>query len=312
MGQLTVIEAQSAQEWQDIVSNCFIPLDCSAFEDGFRGRMEHVRLDERISVSSARSSGHIAHRTEHTARHAENDDLHISLQLESTGVVAQDGRSAAVVPGSVSSYATDAAYRLDYTASGQHQVVIQVSRSSLGIPNRLIDASCRRLLVPTNASTRTLFTWAMELQPHAAAATPSGLDDLAEATRDLTATMFRSSFSSGQVMPQTGAGLLSTIEDHLRHYAGDSDLSLDRVAHSHYISRRKLYLLFEMKGTTPADRLRRIRLEMGEQLLRTGRLPVNEIAYRVGFSDPTTFARAFRREYGCTPRDYRRAGRLAA
>lgn len=312
MSKMAVLEAQCADEWQDIVSNCFIPLTCSAFEPGFIGKMEHVRLDERISVSSARSSGHIADRTARTARQADNDDLHVSLQISSSGVVSQQGNSTPVTPGSVVSYATDAAYHLDYSASGQHQVVIQVSRSSLGIPNRLIDDACRRLLVPTGRSTRTLYAWATSLQGRAVHATASGLEDLAETTRDLAATMFRSSFSSSEVMPQTGAGMLATIEEHLQHHADDPDLSLDRVAHSHYISRRKLYLLFEAAGTTPADHLRRIRLEMGAKLLREGRDPVTEIAFRVGFADPTTFARAFRREYGCNPRDYRRPELVAA
>ncbi|WP_281887197.1 AraC family transcriptional regulator [Agromyces rhizosphaerae] len=298
-------EVQTADEWEDIVSRCFVPLSCLSFEECFYGRMEHLRIDDRLTVSSVESAGHSAERTARTARHADGDDLHLSLQLGSTGLVAQNERSVRVGPGSVTSYATDQAYYLDYSPPSQRQLIIQVSRSSLGIPNRLIDESCRRLLVPSNASTRTLFAHASALRSAVPLATPSGVDELAEATRDLAATMIRSSFTASEVLPQTPAALLATIEEHLRHHAADPELSLDSVAHRHYISRRKLYLLFERNDTTPADFLRRTRLRIGERMLRDEDDPVADVAVRAGFSDPTTFARAFRREYGATPREYR-------
>ncbi|QTX03589.1 AraC family transcriptional regulator [Agromyces archimandritae] len=305
---MDVLEVQTADDWEDIVSRLFVPLSCLSFEDRFYGRMAHLQLDDRLAIASVTTAGTSAERTARTASHADSDDLHLSLQVNSTGIVSQNERRVRVSPGSVTTYATDEAYHLDYSAPAQRQLIVQVSRSSLGIPNRLIDDSCRRLLVPSNASTRTLFTYASALQDRAPLATATGLDELAETTRDLAATMIRSSFTASGVMPQTSAGLLATIEDHLRHHATDAGLSLEAVAHRHYISRRKLYLLFERVGTTPADYLRRHRLGLARTLLAAGSIPVGEVAFRAGFSDPTTFARAFRREYGCTPREFRGGG----
>lgn len=302
---MEVQEVETADDWEDIVSRCFVPLTCLSFEERFRGRMEHLRIDDRLTVSSVESAGHSAERTARTARRADGDDLHLSLQLHSTGLVAQNERSVRVSPGSVTTYATDQGYYLDYSAPQQRQLIVQVSRSSLGIPNQLIEESCRRLLVPSNASTRTLFSHASALRQAVPLATASGVHELAEATRDLAATMIRSSFTTTEVLPQTPAALLATVEEHLRHHASDPDLSLEAVAHRHYISRRKLYLLFERNDTTPADFLRRTRLRMGERMLRELDAPVADVAVRAGFSDPTTFSRAFRREYGATPREYR-------
>ncbi|SEQ47150.1 AraC family transcriptional regulator, transcriptional activator of pobA [Loktanella sp. DSM 29012] len=48
------------------------------------------------------------------------------------------------------------------------------------------------------------------------------------------------------------------------------------------------------------------RLELACKRLAYTRQPITVIAYDLGFSDPTHFARAFRKGIGCTPRAYRK------
>lgn len=45
---------------------------------------------------------------------------------------------------------------------------------------------------------------------------------------------------------------------------------------------------------------------VAERLLRHGRLPIATVSRQLGFADPATFSRAFRRWYGTTPREYRK------
>jgi AraC-like DNA-binding protein len=41
------------------------------------------------------------------------------------------------------------------------------------------------------------------------------------------------------------------------------------------------------------------------ELLRAGRLGITQIAYQLGYGDAANFTRAFRREAGCSPSEFR-------
>ena len=49
-----------------------------------------------------------------------------------------------------------------------------------------------------------------------------------------------------------------------------------------------------------------IRVEEAKQLLETSEISVEEIGHAVGYEDPTSFRRLFKREVGLTPAAYRR------
>ncbi|WP_158623632.1 helix-turn-helix domain-containing protein [Corallococcus llansteffanensis] len=59
-------------------------------------------------------------------------------------------------------------------------------------------------------------------------------------------------------------------------------------------------------GLTPHRLLLRTRVFHALALLRDTRRPVTEIALDVGFGDLSNFIHAFRREVGCSPRDFRK------
>jgi AraC family transcriptional regulator, arabinose operon regulatory protein len=59
-------------------------------------------------------------------------------------------------------------------------------------------------------------------------------------------------------------------------------------------------------GFAPIDFLIRLRVQHACRLLDTTKLPVGEIAERVGYRDPYYFTRCFRRVMGCAPRRYRK------
>lgn len=309
---MVVLEAESADEWEDVVSNCFVPLRAAAFSDGFHGKMDHLRLDERVSVSVVTTDGTLAERTPRLAARAENDDLHLSLQDSSRGTVRQGGRMVSVRPGSVSTYATDAPYYLDYSAPEQRQVIIQVSRTALRLPPSMIADSCSRLAVPASGASRVLFSYVSLLQRRAGAGEIDDLDEVAEVTKDLSSTMIHSSFSSGRVVPQSPGGLIFTVKDFIT--ANVATLRVDDIANEFYMSRRSLYNLFGRTGTSPADYLRNVRLGHAAAMLTNPAYrewSVGRVGAHCGFPDATTFTRAFRREFSCTPSEWRRSPEAA-
>jgi AraC family transcriptional regulator len=85
---------------------------------------------------------------------------------------------------------------------------------------------------------------------------------------------------------------------------------LSDLAKDSGLSGSRLIRVFqEATGETPARYLTRIRMESARQLLEVTDLPVREIARRSGYTQTSQFSRAFRRETGARPLQYRRARR---
>jgi AraC family transcriptional regulator, regulatory protein of adaptative response / methylphosphotriester-DNA alkyltransferase methyltransferase len=85
-----------------------------------------------------------------------------------------------------------------------------------------------------------------------------------------------------------------------------ADLSLDDIARRIASSRRQLQRAFaEIGNTTFRDHLTRVRMRRAAEMLVTRALTVREVANRVGYRQPAQFAKAFRREHGVSPSDYR-------
>ncbi len=92
--------------------------------------------------------------------------------------------------------------------------------------------------------------------------------------------------------------------------ASDPALTPATIAAQLNISLRQLYRAFT--GTeSPAARIRRRRLERAAEILatRTGPGQVERVAVECGFASAEYFSRAFRREFGLSPRAYRSAHR---
>ncbi len=72
------------------------------------------------------------------------------------------------------------------------------------------------------------------------------------------------------------------------------------------MSRSSLHTALGREGTTYRELLNQTRRELACNYLLAGRYPVKEIAFLLGFSDASTFTRAFRRWTGTTPQRYAR------
>jgi AraC-like DNA-binding protein len=98
------------------------------------------------------------------------------------------------------------------------------------------------------------------------------------------------------------------------HYARDllirdieNPPDLVELARSVGLSRSKLHHNFRaIYGTTPFDYLRDRRLEKAKIFLDEGNMDVTEVAYTVGYSSLSHFAKVFRQYFGTPPSNYRR------
>jgi AraC-like DNA-binding protein len=102
-----------------------------------------------------------------------------------------------------------------------------------------------------------------------------------------------------------------TLRDRVRRLLwtelSDGAPDLDHVARVLGMSARTFQRRLRSEGKTFAALLTEFRRDMAPALLRDGRLAVAEVAFLLGYEDPSSFQRAFRRWSGLSPRAFRRA-----
>lgn len=86
---------------------------------------------------------------------------------------------------------------------------------------------------------------------------------------------------------------------------GEAKFSVEDLASQVGVSRVQLHRkLKALTGLTTTEFIRNIRLKQAAKLLKEQKVNVSQIAYIVGFSNPTMFSVAFKKFYGCTPSEY--------
>lgn len=105
----------------------------------------------------------------------------------------------------------------------------------------------------------------------------------------------------------------ATLETRMRQYAlahlADPALGPDQLARAHFVSTRYVHKLFAPLGGV-SGWIREQRLLSAARELRETDTPVSEIATRYGYRNAASFARAFRKAQGLSPRESRRAREL--
>ncbi|WED23889.1 AraC family transcriptional regulator [Vibrio sp. JC009] len=93
------------------------------------------------------------------------------------------------------------------------------------------------------------------------------------------------------------------IEQHFT----ESNIKTEDIASSAYIGSRQLERLFKnYLQTSPSQYLKQVRLRFAEKILIQDKgKTIQAISDHAGFSDSNYFAKCFRQEFGCSPRDYR-------
>ena len=85
------------------------------------------------------------------------------------------------------------------------------------------------------------------------------------------------------------------------------EITLSDLARASLFSPWYAYRLFrDCLGLTPTEYIRKYRLTQAAKQLQTGAVKVIDAAYGAGFSNVDTFTRAFYREFGLNPGDYRK------
>jgi len=92
------------------------------------------------------------------------------------------------------------------------------------------------------------------------------------------------------------------VESLLMPILHTGEASMEMIASELGVSRPTLFRRLKAEGVTFEQVLDELRHKLALHYLKSGKVSVNETAYLVGFSDPASFSRAFKRWTGASPR----------
>ena len=97
---------------------------------------------------------------------------------------------------------------------------------------------------------------------------------------------------------------VSQLRDAIKRHIPDADYSVEDLGSEMGLSRVQLYRKVKaLTGYSVVDLLRKARLAKAKRLLETTDKNISEVAYEVGFTTSSYFAKRFKEEYGVRPGD---------
>ncbi|GJE77881.1 helix-turn-helix domain-containing protein [Methylorubrum suomiense] len=236
---------------------------------------------------------------------ADTYNLHILLQGSGSGDV--DGRALSVGPGQLVGF--DLSRPFTVLSEPSESVSIVIGRATLQDAARAEPDLHGHVF--EGAAGLLLADHCLALTRHLPAATTNDAAPIVRATLAHVVA----ALPAARSRPTTGEAGATRIRHEVRRYIdrhiGSDDLSPETIGQSLDLSRTSLYRSFQPVGGIAAFILRR-RLQAVRTLLLhpSETRPISDIARSLGFTSNSHFAAAFRKEYGCSPRDVRAHQRI--
>jgi AraC-like DNA-binding protein len=103
----------------------------------------------------------------------------------------------------------------------------------------------------------------------------------------------------------TDERFLQKLMDVVEHNLGDVNFGIKELTQSMGMSHSVIFRKTKsLTGLNVVEFIRSIRLKKAALILKKNKLPISEVSYMVGFSDPKYFSKCFIKEFGITPSEY--------
>ncbi|MBE1490560.1 helix-turn-helix transcriptional regulator [Plantactinospora soyae] len=285
---------------------CSVPFRARPADPGRGVAFQHMdRYFGGINVTQTALDNFHGFRSANVAR---RDPMPRLILTVSSGpyAIEQNGRMDRQRSGSMVPYWSRDALRLRADEPTQARS-ITVTMEELGMPYLFLrDVMVRNIgrspLGPLVDKYLTELAGLPELSEAQAAALAHPTVDL---LRALLTTAGGDEFLSRQPLSQT---MGMRIMLYLRTHAGDPELSADKLAAHFGISKRYLYAVLARMNVTLGEWIRTERLSRAARALvnpANALVSVAAIARMSGYPDHSSFSRAFKQQYGCTPSEWR-------
>jgi AraC-like DNA-binding protein len=299
--------------WQHVVGEALGPLDLRVsggvdvqdrLHVGDVGAVQVVELSHRHTDRAERAPRHI--------RQLDPELYKIDVLARGRGVVEHNGRQAAKAPGDL--VLVDLSRPCRWIYSSAQVVAVAFPRALLPLRQDELKRLTGERIRGDRGIGALVSSLARQLPEHVDDYSVADQARVGTAMIDLLTAALAARLERTQDVPPDSRqrALLLRLHAFIEERLGDPGLSPAGIAAAHYISVRYLYKQFASEQTTPADWIRRRRLDRCRRDLLDPALrhtPVSTIAERWGFTSAAHFSRAFRAAYGLPPGEYRTIGR---
>lgn len=250
-------------------------------------------------------------RNHHTSALIDNDDLILVAIQSGVGEATQHGRIAMVAAGQA--VLTPNGANGSFTGlTTTHVVNFRLSRNLLRPHVADLDALVAHPIPNDDHVLQLLLRYAAMLNDRNELGTAKLRLTIATHMHDLATLLLGNRSGTGLHGPGLRAARLRAIKDNIHEKIGQHGLSIADIARSQKISESYIRQLLADDGTTFTDLVLNERLARAYRMLsdpRKSELFISAIAYEAGFGDLSYFNRTFRRRYGASPSEVRKAAK---
>jgi AraC-like DNA-binding protein len=296
--------------YRDVISRMLTRMDVESMADRFSCNASFYRLSG-LSISHLAGG---AVRSDRSRAMAEgNHELVLIIGHEGAYTVSQHGREATVSAGSAALVSAEEPSRSERTAS--RILCVGIPRGLLSPMLTNPDAALMSAIPSTNEALRLLSRYVDLFIKDAALMQTAELRRLAVShIHDLAALTIGATRDAREVAAGRGlrAARLRAVKLDIAHNLVDGTVSAEALARRQRVSPRYIHRLFEGEGMTLSQFVLGLRLAQAYRMLTDpahADMTIGGLAYGVGFTDLSTFNRAFRRRYGAAPSDVRATAR---
>jgi AraC-like DNA-binding protein len=292
-------DVDPAGTWADGLAHAFVRLDFDAPRGmPFAGVIDQADLGD-LKLSRVRASAHGVRRRAEHARSAGADLIFVNLQVAGIGVTSQGGRERRTAPFDLAVADTLAPFAIAHREP--FELICAALPRALAPPELMVRGGAALSRTPEAREIAKLLLGCacVALNP---ASAPAAADAAARCFLDLLTS------ATGRLEETPVRGLTGAlVRDYIGQNFRDTMLSAARAARAFGVSERHIQKLLASGGASFSETLAGLRLEAAAQALAAGGGPVGQVAYDCGFSDLSTFHRAFKARFGETPAAYRAA-----
>ncbi|SAK79556.1 AraC family transcriptional regulator [Caballeronia fortuita] len=309
----SVPERERFAYWIDAICRVYVGLDGDTTEDAQRvhGDVRACSLGPLV-VTDLCSSQLVVRRTPSLISASADDCVLVHVQHRGSTVIAQDNRQCVLGPGDFAIYDSSRPYELRCDADAHHTLVIRHPKAQLLQHVANLEDLTATLIPAGHLSSRLLHEMLAGVLGGVEELTPGSASSFAESMTCMAAAGLRGLPAANQ---RRGSNLssfhIARVKAFVNENLRDPDLSVCKIAAAMHMSSDHLSRLFRHEPLQLSRLIARLRLEACRRDLVDPRLKnhsISEIAFGWAFSDAANFSRAFREQFGMSPREWRSAG----
>lgn len=293
--------------WKSGGTSLFGPLQLEQEDrDHFEASFSHTRLGDLIFCRLAAGVAHCAARTKAMALNDDRPYLKAVLQTKGRSVIAQGNVRTALRSGQWTVYDAGG----PYSATASHRAefsIILIPRSKVvghGVDMRKL------ILRPLSAREgfgKLIWTFLDMVMDQIPTVQKHRSFDVAEVIAQMLRITLFDSFETQSDVNSRDA-LRERVKFCISAHLSDPGLSVSKLADLMHCSKRYIHMIFRPEGVSISEYILKARLDRcRDQLLdpSSGPRSITDIAYSWGFNNSNHFSRAFKREFGVSPRELR-------